>query len=101
MQRSVLALSALVAALAPMSAPADAKIKCRNDYQIVQGNEISTPYCADNYLARVAREYGVRVSDAAIRNNPNKKSEVCRFIGHDPRVKENCINEQSTGRRGF
>lgn len=100
MPRMFWALTVLLA-LPALATPADAAIKCRNDYQVVQGREISTPYCADNYLARVAREYGVRVSDQAIRNNPNKKSEVCRFIGHDPRVKENCINENSTGRRGF
>jgi hypothetical protein len=101
MMRTTLALAMLLAAPAFMAGPASAAMKCRDDYQVVQGREISTPYCADNYLARVAREYGVKVSDAAIRNNPNKKSEVCRFIGHDPRVKENCLNETSRGSRGF
>lgn len=102
MTRMICAALGLLTVPALLAGPANAAgIKCRDDYQVVQGREISTPYCADNYLARVAREYGVRVSDAAIRNNPNKKSEVCRFIGHDPRVKENCLNENSTGRRGF
>jgi len=101
MKRILRTALGLLTAPALLAGPASAGIKCRDDYQIVQGREISTPYCADNYLARIAREYGVRVSDAAIRNNPNKKSEVCRFIGHDPRVKENCLNENSTGRRGF
>jgi hypothetical protein len=86
---------------AALAGAAEARIECRGEFQVVQGNEISTPYCADNYLARVARQYGVRVTDAAIRNNPNRKREVCRFIGHDPRVSLNCANENSQGRRGF
>lgn len=89
----------LLACGAALAAPAHARIVCKDDYQVVQGNHISTPYCADNYLARVAREYGVRVSDATIRNNPNKKREVCRFIGHDIRVADNCHSETSSGRR--
>ena len=83
-----------------IAAPAEAKLECRNDYQLVQGNLISTPYCADNYVAKVAREYGMRVTDAEIRNNPNTKREVCRFIGHDIRVSEHC-NEPIRGRRGY
>lgn len=77
----------------------DARIRCNKDYQIVQGNEIFTPYCADNYLAKVAREYGIRVSNSQIRNNPNKKAEVCRLIRHDIRVQDNCPNDSPRGRR--
>jgi hypothetical protein len=51
------------------------------------GQPISTPYCRDNYLlASVARKYGFKVSDAAIRNNPSRKEEICRYIGSDIRV---------------
>jgi hypothetical protein len=91
----------LPACVLAAASPAKARIVCRNDYQLVGGNLISTPYCADNYVAAVARQYGVRVSDAAIRNNPNKKREVCRFIGHDIRIAEHCNNEVPRGRRGF
>ncbi len=69
---------------------ANAAIRCNEDYQVVQGNEISTPYCGDNYLAQVARSYGIRVSNAEIRNNPGRKGEVCRHIGHDIRVQHAC-----------
>lgn len=97
-----MAAAALLPACAfSAAAPAQARIVCRGDYQLVQGNLISTPYCADNYVAEVARKYGMRVSDAEIRNNPNKKREVCRFIGHDIRVSEHCNNEAIRGRRGF
>lgn len=98
----VLALAGLlpVCCLAPMTASA-AGIVCKESYQVVRGQEIATPYCADNYLAQVARSYGMRVSNAEIRNNPNRKREVCRFIGHDIRVSDNCHDETPRGRRGF
>jgi hypothetical protein len=82
-QICLLAGSFLVAAATSASASA---IECEEDYQIVQGQPISTPYCRDNYLASVARKYGFKVSDAAIRNNPSRKEEICRYIGSDIRV---------------
>lgn len=78
--------------------PADAKISCNDGYQRVQGNEINTPYCQDALLRRVARQYGMKVSDSGIRNNPNLKSEVCRFVGHDNRVKSHCAGSGDDGR---
>lgn len=65
-------------------------IDCDEDYQIVQGKPVSTPYCRDNYLAAVARTYGYKVSDSTIRNNPSRKAEICRFIGSDIRVQTAC-----------
>ncbi len=70
--------------------PASAKIRCNGPYQIVQGNELATPYCGDNYLAQVARGYGSSVSARAIRQNPSKKEEICNWIGHDTRVQDIC-----------
>lgn len=89
-----IAISALM--LGAFANPASAAIRCNDDYQVVQGNEISTPYCGDNYLANVARKYGIRVSNAEIRNNPNRKGEVCRMIGHDIRVKDACAGYGSS-----
>lgn len=86
---SALAATALILA----SLPAEARIKCNGSYQTVGGNEIATPYCQDNYLAKVARQYGMRVSDAAVRNNPNLKREVCRLVGYDIRVSDVCSDE--------
>lgn len=85
---AVIAGLGVLASLAPV--PAEAAIRCNGRYQIVGGQELSTPYCGDNYLAAVAREYGTRVSDAEIRNNPNKKLEVCRLVGRDIRVQDIC-----------
>lgn len=85
--------AAAVAAIAltgPALPAAAAGIVCKNGYQLVQGNYIATPYCQDALLTRVAREYGMKVSGSAIRWNPNYKRQVCRTVGHDIRVQENC-----------
>lgn len=86
------------AGLMVAAVPAEAAIKCENGYQRVQGNLISTPYCQDALLAAVARQYGFKTSAAAIRENPNHKREICRFVGRDIRVQENCITANPNGR---
>lgn len=84
-QVCILGGALLIAAAANASA-----IECKEDYQIVNGQPISTPYCRDGYLAKVAREYGFKTSAEVMRNNPSRKEEVCRFIGHDIRVQTAC-----------
>lgn len=86
---------AAAAALTALVPAAHAGIVCKGEFQYVNGSYISTPYCRDKYLARVAREYGSKVSDAAIRDNPNLKSEICRLVGRDNRVRSNCDSEDS------
>ncbi len=83
------------------AAPAAAKIVCSADgFQRVQGAWLSTPYCQDNLVAKVARQYGVRVSDAEIRYNPNRKADVCRLIGRDIRVRQACGSSPGGQERG-
>ena len=60
------------------------------DFQVVKGELLATPYCADEYLAQVAREYGIKVTAAQIRNNPNLKRNVCRTVFTDNRVFLTC-----------
>ena len=67
-----------------------ARAKCHKGFQIVAGTSIATPLCQDRYLAKVAREYGSRVSAKAIKHNPNVKKQVCLLIGHDIRVQNHC-----------
>lgn len=87
-----IALAAVVALAGAAAQPAAAAIKCNGPYQIVQGNEIATPYCEDNYIAYVASHYhGIAVSPRAVRQNPNLKRDICRRIGHDIRVKAYCL----------
>jgi len=97
-------LLATLAATMTMGATlqAHARINCSGAYQVVRGQgQIATPYCEDQYLARVARGYGMRVSGAAIRRNPSRKEEVCRLIGHDGRVTSICHNYRLDSCRGF
>ena len=60
--------------------PASAAIKCQDGNQLIQGNWMATPYCQDALLAQVANARGFKTSFAAIRNNPNHKKELCRFL---------------------
>lgn len=82
--------------------PSSARLLCNGPYQIVDGTEISTPFCGDHYLARIAREYGMRVSSRAVRWNPSVKEEACQLVGHDNRVSDICagLRNQYFGDRG-
>ena len=94
-------LLATAVAVTVVATPASA-IKCVKGYQRVQGNLLATPYCQDQYLAQVAREYGIRASASKIRNNPNFKKEVCRTVFTDIRVQMTCLNAGvPEGRRGY
>lgn len=99
MSRGLAALGMLIGCAAlVVPVPAEAKIRCNGQYQIIKGvGQLSTPYCEDNYLAKVAALYGSRVSAKAIRNNPNKKQEVCQFVGHDTRVSSICSQYNDFG----
>jgi hypothetical protein len=91
------AIAAAVIALAAATSPA-AAITCRDGYQLVQGSYLATPYCQDALLTQVARQYGIKVSAVEIRENPNTKRHVCRFVGRDIRVQETCMQVNPNGR---
>lgn len=66
-------------------------IECDGNFQVQKsGAYIATPYCQDNYLAKVAREYGARVSAQVIRWNTGEKAKICRLVGYDNRVRDTC-----------
>jgi hypothetical protein len=69
---------------------ANAKIRCDGRWQINSGERISTPYCEDAYLARVAQSYGSHVSAEALRQSPTTKRSICNFVGADIRVQDIC-----------
>lgn len=89
-------LGVLAGAVLTSAASSVAAIECRENYQIVQGQPISTPYCRDGYLAAVARQYGFKTTAATVRNNPSRKEEICRYIGHDIRVQTACSEVEPT-----
>jgi hypothetical protein len=79
------------AVLFAVSAPfAEAAIVCNDEFQKVKGQEIATPYCGDAYLAKIAREHGVKVSADEVRENVAKKYELCRFLAGDNRADDVC-----------
>jgi hypothetical protein len=86
MARSIFVASILAVSL---SAPAFA-ITCHGNFQEVGGQVISTPYCRDNELARVARSSGFDVSDSTVRNNPARKEELCRYLNSNIQVQSAC-----------
>lgn len=98
-KRSILMSACLSAAAFMQAAPASA-ITCEGNFQVQRsGERIATPYCQDAYLARVARQYGMRADDRAIRWNPSEKERVCRFIGDDNRVRDTCAPYRNDSRR--
>ena len=81
----------VVGAVALTSAPQPAHaIKCSGNVQINKNSRIITPYCEHEYLARVARSYGIKTSGRRLRNNINHKQNVCEHIGHDNRLSSVC-----------
>ena len=67
MQRLFVWMFSVVAALTVLLATAaSARIVCHDDFQVVNGGEIASPYCQDNTLASVARGYGRHVSDSEV-----------------------------------
>lgn len=98
---SLIAAAGLALIAIASAAPAEARIKCVGGNQIVNGSPIATPYCQDELVAKVARERGLKVSAAEIRNNPNLKRNVCQHVGRDNRIYIACIDANSVGRRPF
>jgi len=82
---AVTALLALAAA-----SPAAARIECRGNFQVTKFGLISTPYCEEEQIARVARSYGMNVSGAEVRNDALTKVYLCQIIGDDTRLKGSC-----------
>jgi hypothetical protein len=72
------------------SSSAAARIECRGNFQVTKNGLISTPYCEEKQIARVARSYGMAVTDEEVRNNPNTKVYLCQTIGNDNRLKGSC-----------
>ena len=92
----VVALAGWAIAFVVWSANAEAHIVCHDGFQVVNGREISTPYCNDNYVAEVARKHGMHVADEAVRNNPSLKNQICRFVGSDIRIEDYCADDHGS-----
>jgi len=87
---SVTVVGTVFLAIAAAPEPAEAKIKCQGIFQVTKNGLISTPYCQETEIARVARSYGWKVTDAQVRNDPLKKVYICQALGGDTRLKGAC-----------
>jgi hypothetical protein len=85
---AILALTGLLASAG--ASPAAAGIECRGNFQVSKYGLISTPYCEEENIARVARSYGMKVTGAQVRKDPLKKVYLCQTIGGDSRLKGSC-----------
>ena len=95
----LLGLGAIALTVSQRTANAGSGIRCSGPYQYVKGiGKISTPYCEDRYLARVARSRGMKVSGRAVRLNPHKKQDACDIAGHDIRVSGICSDYRNGSR---
>ena len=83
-------LAAVALLAVSFASPVDARIRCHGNYQASKYGPISTPYCQEGNIARVARSYGANVTDAEVRNNPLTKVYLCQVYGHDTRLKGSC-----------
>ena len=54
------------------------------------GDRVPTPACQANLLGRVARDHGLRISDAQIRRNPAAREKICDAVGRDGRLVYAC-----------
>jgi hypothetical protein len=85
----------VLAVVATLASPAAARIRCDGAFQLIPGfGPHATPYCENTYLAAIARSYGFKVSDEAMRDSPRLKHEVCMQIGHDARLIGICDNDR-------
>jgi hypothetical protein len=88
---ATLCAASFALAAGSVSGPAaNAAIACHDGFQIINGQEISTPYCNDAHLAQIAREHGFKVTADEVRNNPARKYEICRWVGSDMYAQDYC-----------
>jgi hypothetical protein len=78
------------AAEARDNASASGGIVCNNEFQVVEGKQIESPYCEDKYLAKIAREHGENVRGRNLRSSDALKGETCRLVEADDRASEIC-----------
>jgi hypothetical protein len=83
-------LAAAAVLAVSLAASASARIQCQGNFQVTKYGLISTPYCEEREIARVARSYGANVTDAEVRNNPLTKVYLCQVYGYDNRLKGSC-----------
>lgn len=94
--RRIGSLAVIAAVTMATAGPGQAQFNCFGRYQFTGAGTISTPYCEDEYLAFVARTYGVSATGDEMRYDLGERQTVCRMIGYDARVRDICnLDEDS------
>jgi len=79
---AILALTGLLASAG--ASPAAAGIECRGNFQVSKYGLISTPYCEEENIARVAQSYGANVTGADVKTDVEPVPGVRLELGpHD------------------
>lgn len=93
-----LAVICVLAGAAFAAAPAQAKIRCEGVFQVTKYGLHESPYCSEQTIARVARSYGIRVSDRELHRGDLTKVRLCLRLGHDTRLAVACAPYYPRGR---
>ncbi len=81
----VIAAIGALGGVAFTAAPAEAKIRCQGVFQVTKYGLHATPYCEEQRIAQVARQYGYDVRDSGL-----DKIKFCMAYGYDNRLREAC-----------
>ena len=100
LQAGLTSFATIVLLSAASLQPAAARILCDGDFQLTQDGRISTPYCEEEQIAKVANSYGSRVSAAEVHNNALTKVYLCQTIGYDWRLQAACAGYAPHGSGG-
>jgi len=81
-------LLAVLASTMALSAAAHAGGACTAEgyRKLRSGDRVPTPSCQANLLGRVARDHGLRVSDAKILRHASVRERICEALGGDGRL---------------
>ena len=82
-----LACAAVAVAVLAAPGPAGAGIKCQGQSQVTKYGLLSTPYCEEEQIAKVARSYGWKGTASEVHYNPLTKVYLCQRFGNEVSLK--------------
>jgi len=82
MSRYIALIPLVMVGFGALVKPAKAHITCDDEFQIINGQRLATPYCEAEQLARASRSHGVMISGETVRKDPKVREDLCR--GYDP-----------------
>jgi hypothetical protein len=85
-------LLAALASILALASAAQAGGACTTEgyRKLGNGDRVPTPACQAGLIGRVARDHGIRVSDAQIRRHVEVRERICDTVGRDGRLAIAC-----------